>query len=169
MTRISRKDMLMQMAWTVSKRSTCARSHVGVIVATQGRPLVSGYNGAPMGMPHCDHTCNGAGCVTLHGDDKFLRQVHGITCPAGGPDSGGKPCTVAVHGEANAIAFAARHGVRLEGASLFTTLEPCLSCAMLIINAGIVEVVYSTPYRDHAGMSLLRSARINTCMSLVKE
>lgn len=153
--RISRQQMLMGMAEVAARRSTCARSQVGVVIALDSRPLVSGYNGAPAGMPHCDHTCTCLPNIIRGGESMIWRaQLHEIGCPAG------DPCDIAVHAEANAIAFAARHGVKLEGSTLFVTLSPCVPCAKLIINAGIVEVVYSTVYRDDAGIGLLNTAGV---------
>lgn len=65
------------------------------------------------------------------------------------------PCEDAVHAEANAILFAARYGTSTEGASLYTTHQPCLNCAKMIINAGITHVYYGQPYRDNSGLNLL--------------
>jgi len=161
--RITRYEMLILMAQVVSKRSTCSRSQVGVIVAIESRPLVSGYNGAPAGLPHCDHTCSCTPDVIHSGSGDVIRAIHEKDCPAG------EPCTIAVHAEANAIAFAAKNGVRLERSTLFSTLEPCLACSMLIINAGIVEVVYSAPYRIHDGTTLLRTAGVRVWPSVRKE
>lgn len=91
---------------------------------------MQGYNGAPRGIEHCNHV----------GDNN--------------------PCTVSVHAEANAIAFAAREGVSLLGTELHTTDEPCLNCAMLILNSGITRVIYYSPYRLHDGLDLLTSSGI---------
>lgn len=68
------------------------------------------------------------------------------------------PCTEAVHAEANAILFAARYGVGTEGADLYTTHEPCIACARMIVNAGISKVVFLVPYRNHHGLDLLMRA-----------
>ena len=132
MERISRDQMLMEMAWTVSKRSTCLRLNVGALVAREGRIISSGYNGSPSGLPHCNHT----------------------NC---GP---GHPCTRTVHAEAGAISFAARHGLALGRSSLYCTNSPCEECSKLIINSGIIEVVYQIPYRKTEGVDLLRSAKV---------
>jgi dCMP deaminase len=51
----------------------------------------------------------------------------------------------AVHAEANAVAQAAKHGIATSGASIYVTLEPCLSCLKLIISAGIDEVFTKLP------------------------
>jgi dCMP deaminase len=124
-------ETLMSMAALWSQRGTCNRAAVGVVVALEGRIISTGYNGAPAGMPHCDH------------DESFVP-----------------PCTNAVHAEANAVAFAAKNGTAVDGATLYTTLTPCVACAQLIINAGIVRVVAHTPYRDLAGWTLLQDAGI---------
>lgn len=71
---------------------------------------------------------------------------------------------ISVHAEANAIAFAARWGVSLEGAELHTTLTPCIPCAQLIINTGIIRVVSMVPHHDpsRTGVQLLENAGIAT-------
>lgn len=130
--RRSRDQMLMMMAEAASGRSTCSRLHVGAVIAKENRAISTGYNGAPAGLPHCEHD---------------------------GTDS---PCEVAVHAEANAIVFAARHGVPVEGAELFTTHMPCLYCCNLVINSGIRRVVWLNLYRDSAGIELLDKAGVAT-------
>jgi dCMP deaminase len=70
------------------------------------------------------------------------------------------PCRVAVHAEANAVAFAARHNGGAEGATMFVTHSPCGDCAGLLINAGITNVVYGTAYRSGAGVVRLAEAGV---------
>lgn len=136
----------MQTAYIWAARSTCSRLHVGAVIAREGRILVQGYNGAPAGMPHCDHTCD---CVlTDHG-------THYADC------NSAQPCTVSQHAEKNAIAWAARVGVALEGAELFVTHQPCLECAMMLVNAGIDQVWFVEPYRLKDGLDFLNSAGID--------
>lgn len=131
--RINREQMLLEVAQVVAKRGTCSRAQVGVVIARNGRIISTGYNGAPAGMPHCDHS-----------NDP--------------PNIGG--CEVVEHAERNAIAYSARYGVALDGAQMFCTHAPCLSCAKSIINAGIESVGYITPYRLTEGLDLLRAAKI---------
>lgn len=122
---------LMGIAALMSERSTCNRAQVGAVIALNGRPITTGFNGAPAGMPHCSNTPN------------HLELPH---------------CTNAVHAESNAIAFAAANGVATRGATLYTTLAPCLPCAQLVINAGIIRVVALQPHvSDRAGWNLLQS------------
>jgi dCMP deaminase len=92
-----------------------------------------GYNGAPAGLPHCHHS-------------------EGAT----------DPCTKSTHAEANAIAFAAKNGIRIRHASMFTTHSPCIPCTHLIINAGLVAVYYVHEFRDASGIDLLKSAGLQT-------
>lgn len=119
------------MAYIVSDAGTCARLKVGAVLVKDRRVISTGYNGAPAGMPHCEHPPN------------RLVEV---------------PCLIAVHAEVNAIAFAARHGVPTEGSTLYTTDSPCSACAQLVINAGITEVKFGRRYRDLGPTGLLERA-----------
>lgn len=130
--RPSRDIVMMDIAKTMSVRSTCLRLQVGCVFSLAGRVLSTGYNGAPSGMAHCkDSTCNEE-----------------------------TPCINTGHAEANGIAFAAKYGVSLNGCSLYTTDSPCRSCAILIVNVGVEKVYYSQPYRDTSGLDLIRAAFI---------
>lgn len=146
--RPSRDHVLIQHALLAAERGTCSRAKVGAIVALEGRILVTGYNGAPAGMPHCDHPCT------------CQFQVDGVPVGHLKGCAAGEPCEIAVHAEANAIAFAARHGVALLGATIYTTTSPCHTCAKLIINAGLERLVYHVRYRRSDGLDLLENAGI---------
>lgn len=148
--RPSRDKLLMSTARVWSARGTCSRAQVGCVISRDGRILVQGYNGAPKGLPHCEHSCK---C--------------GFSSPVYQPPEAHKkdcaflaPCTIAVHAEANSIAYAARMGVSLDNTELHSTRVPCTNCAMLIINAGIIRVVYRENHRDMGGLTLLRQAMI---------
>lgn len=153
--RITREQLFAGVAKLVAHRSTCSRSQVGVLIVKDNRILMTGYNGTPAGMAHCDHTCR---CpYTAPGGRRIIR----ITSGEHEEDCGAiTPCTTAIHGEANAIAHAAREGICIEGGMLVTTLSPCVPCAQLIIAAGIEEVTYLEAYRDPAGVSLLMDAGV---------
>lgn len=71
------------------------------------------------------------------------------------------PCTLSVHAEANALLWAARHGVSTEGTTLYCTHAPCLGCSGLIVNAGVQTVIYRTDYRSQAGLNRLRGAGVH--------
>lgn len=143
--------MKVALAW--SEQSTCSRRQVGCVVARDGRTLSSGFNGTPAGMPHCTHKCTcAAGSLPSELDD----TPHFYECDMS------KGCEEAVHAEANAVAFAARHGIPLLGSTLYTTLTPCVKCAQLIINAGVARVVWRTVYRDLAGLDLVVASGISS-------
>lgn len=112
-------DIYMNLAAAVALQGTCQRAQVGAVLVRAGRPLSVGYNGAPPGMPHCEHLVD----PTVTG------------------------CTNAVHAELNAIAWAARNGIPTDGATLYCTHQPCVSCGQAIVSAGITRVFWSKPYR----------------------
>lgn len=126
--------ILLGIATLVSRRSTCSRLAVGAVIARNGRTISTGYNGAPENAPHCDHT--------------RTDQI------------GDSACTRAIHAEANAIAFAATHGIGLAGTYLVTTHAPCYGCAMLIANCGIEQVYFRWPYRNGAGIEHLQEQSV---------
>lgn len=153
MGRIDRDTMFLQVAQTVALRGTCERARVGAVLSRDGRIIGIGYNGAPPGMPHCiapevgcetdDHICTCGDCQVAPYEDR-CKHAEG--------------CERTVHAEANAIAFAARHGVAVEGAELWCTHAPCYVCAKLILSAGITTLHYIIPYRDQRGTQLLIDA-----------
>jgi dCMP deaminase len=149
--RQSRDENLIELAEVIAKRGTCSRLQVGALFAMGGRVLVSGYNGAPAGMSHCDHECDcgypGTGGLIFEGRHLSICSTL-------------KPCRIAQHAEKNAIAFAARYGVALSASTLYVTDSPCYECAMCVINAGVRRVVYPRAYRLTEGLDLLRQANV---------
>lgn len=176
--RPTRAESLMDTAEVWAQRSTCGRLHVGCVIHRDGRILVQGYNGAPSGLPHCPDRSDDIWEICHTWDDDPGMNIN-TECPVH-PEHrgdwymprrqpweglvGAKGHTTAecraVHAEQNAIAFAARWGVGLAGAEMSVTHQPCLSCAMSTINAGIVRVTYKEPYRLLDGVSLLEEAGI---------
>jgi dCMP deaminase len=139
--RISRESYLYEAAFLAAKRGTCSRRQVGALAVLSGRIIASGYNGAPAGVDHCVHD--------------HLKEND----PKNGTYEG---CQVAVHAEANLIAFSARKGIALEGLDLYCTDMPCLKCAQLIINADFNSVSYYRDYRITDGLELLHKSGIKT-------
>lgn len=139
--------VLADMAKMLAQRSTCARAQNGALIHdSRGVILSGGYNGALAGMPHCDHACNCAAGVSSS------CEWHSLDCRFD------KPCETAMHAEANAIVWAARRGVAIEGQYLTCTMSPCYRCAQLIIQAGIKSVKFLKPYRDGSGIQLMLDA-----------
>lgn len=137
--RVSRQNLCLQIANLVANRGTCSRAQVGAVVARDGRILVTGYNGPPAGSPHCTDP---DGCTPME-----RMSENG--------------CVRSVHAEANCVAYAARHGIKIQGADLYCTHLPCRKCAELIINSGICMVYYSMDYRIEDGAELLKDAGID--------
>jgi len=131
----------MELALVVAKRSTCLRQKVGAIIVKDKRILATGYNGAPSGMAHCLDI----GC---------LREKMKI------PSGERQELCRGLHAEQNAIIQAAKFGISIEGATMYTTHCPCITCAKMIINAGINKVVYGKEYADKRGLELLKEAGI---------
>ena len=134
-------DYFMQVAGVVATRSTCLRRRVGAVLVLGKRILATGYNGAPAGVPHCSD----AGC---------LREQLGV------PSGERHELCRGLHGEQNAMLQAARYGIRIEGATLYTTYGPCSMCAKMAINSGIVRIVAGLDYPDGLARELLEQAGV---------
>lgn len=147
---MNRHEWLMSVATLTAQRGTCSRLRVGAVIAWDSRIISSGYNGAPAGLPHCNHTDEEVEVQVFSEPQSCYLNVHPY-----------RSCTRSVHAEANAIAFAARRGSGTEGAEMFVTHQPCLDCAKLIINSGISTVTFQLPYRLVEGVELLSEAGIS--------
>ena len=124
-------EYFMEIAGVVAKRATCDRGRSGCVISRDKQILVTGYVGAPVGLPHCDEV--GHQIKTITHDDGTVTQH----------------CTRTTHAEQNAICQAAKIGVSIDGATLYCKMTPCSTCAKMIINAGIKRVVCQKKY--HAG------------------
>ena len=111
----------MNIARQAATRSTCDRKHVGAVIVRDKTILSTGYNGSIRGMARCDEVGH------------VMQNGH---------------CVATVHAEANAIIQAAKNGVRIEGAEIYTTASPCWDCFKLIANAGLERVYFGEFYRD---------------------
>lgn len=111
----------MAFAKVASLRATCDRKHVGAVVVVKKQVVATGYNGSVRDMAHCDDV---------------------------GHDMEAGHCVRTIHAEMNALAQAARRGVAIEGASIYTTTSPCWGCFRVLVNAGIETFVYGDRYRQ---------------------
>lgn len=125
----------------VAERSTCLRRKVGAVLVKDKRILATGYNGAPVGIVHCE----AVGC---------LRENASI------PSGMRHELCRGLHAEQNVIIQAAYHGVSIKGATLYCTNKPCVICSKMIINAGIVTVFYGEGYEDPLADQMLAEAGI---------
>jgi dCMP deaminase len=134
-------EYFMEITHLVAKRSTCLRRIVGAVLVRDKKILTTGYNGAPSGLEHC----LGLGCI---------RSELNI------PSSEKHELCRGIHAEQNVIIQAAYHGVSINGATLYVTTFPCSICAKMIINAGIVKVIYDSGYDDNLSKKMLKEAGI---------
>lgn len=140
--RASWDEYFMEIVEVVKTRSTCLRRQVGAVIVKDNRIITTGYNGAPSHLKHCTEL---GGCE---------RQKMGI------PSGERHELCRALHAEQNAIIQAAKLGNTTEGATIYVNVQPCVICAKMIINAGIIRVVYKGDYPDEMSKEMLEEANI---------
>ncbi|MBR1950950.1 MAG: dCMP deaminase family protein [Lentisphaeria bacterium] len=141
-TRPGWDQYFMDIALVAASRSNCSRRHVAAVLVRDRRIISTGYNGTPRGV----RNCSDGGCPR---------------CNSNTPSGHGLGDCLCSHAEENSIVQAAYHGISVKGSTLYTTYSPCLSCAKMIINAGIVEVVYNQRYSiDDVSTALLKEAGV---------
>lgn len=134
-------DYFLRLADLVASRSTCLRRQVGAVLVRNERIIATGYNGAPRGLSHCLET----GCLR---DEMQIPSGHRYELCRG------------VHAEQNAIINAALYGVSTQDSVLYCTNQPCIICARMIINAGIVKLVHRGNFNDPMAIQFMEEAGI---------
>ena len=133
MKRAGWDEYFMNIAKEVATRSTCDRKFVGAVIVRDKTILSTGYNGSIRKLPHCSEV---------------------------GHDMEGGHCVATIHAEANAIIQAAKNGVCIDGATVYTTASPCWHCFKLIANAGIRRICFGEFYRDQRIFRVAKKLRI---------
>ena len=133
LNRISFEDLFVKTTKLVAKRSSCVKAQQAALLIKDNRIISFGYNGPPAGTLNC------------------LEEGGEEIC---GKDSNGS-CFLGVHAEQNAIGYAARNGIDTDGCIIYCTMTPCISCAKLVVAAGIKEFYYLTEYRLDDGLRFL--------------
>lgn len=134
-------EYFLQLADLVATRSTCLRRQVGAVLVKNERIISTGYNGAPRGLEHCLDI----GC---------LREEQGI------PSGHRYELCRGVHAEQNALINAAYYGISTSEAVIYCTNQPCIICARMIINAGIIRIVHRGNFDDDLAIKFLKEAGI---------
>ena len=116
----------MKMALVLSHESNCVSLRVGCVIVKDQRVISMGYNGTVAGAINCIDACGNLFITEEHHEWSNSHEVHA---------------------EMNALMYAARYGISVNGAILYCTNEPCDQCLKNIIAAGIIKVVYSIPYK----------------------
>ena len=122
--KLSFNDIFMNLAKDLANRSHCVKNQVGTVLTKDTRIISIGYNGPPPNTHNCDEEWPETGC----------------------PRDSRNSCSLALHAEENAILYAVKNGTQINGATLYTTLSPCIACARLILSSGIKEVFFSDSY-----------------------
>ncbi|MGB5866457.1 MAG: dCMP deaminase family protein [Arcobacteraceae bacterium] len=108
----------------IASASKCVSKQVGAVIVKNGRILSTGYNGTPPGYINC----------SAHWDGEYTSEHHEWSK------------TYEIHAEMNAIIWAAREGIKIDGATIYVTLEPCSDCSKNLIASGIKRIVYDKAY-----------------------
>ncbi len=131
----------MTLCHMVAERSTCLRRKVGALLVSNHHILATGYNGAPQGLAHCAEV----GCI---------RERMAI------PSGERQELCRGLHAEQNAIIQAAVHGVALQNVTCYSTTQPCITCAKMLINANVMRIVCEGDYPDELATEMLEAAGI---------
>ena len=115
----------MELATQVERRADCVGKKVGAVLVRAERVISTGYNGTPEDMTNC----TAGGCERCTRREEF------------GPGEGYDLC-ICVHAEQNALLTAARFGISVERAVMYTTLKPCFNCLKEMTQVGIERIYY---------------------------
>jgi dCMP deaminase len=130
LNRPSFESIFMNLASDLAQRSHCVKAQVGAVLTKDTRIISIGYNGPPAGTHNCDVEFPETGC----------------------PRDSKNSCSLALHAEENAILYAVKNGSSLDGATLYLTLSPCISCARIIYSTGIKKVWFKNSYAEYKGL-----------------
>ena len=171
--------ILMQTAELWATMSYCKRLQVGAVLSKDGRILATGYNGTVTGTENnCEepvkYVCPKCGddvtdlvkgertickrCETAIGYFASEYPYFKMYYPLVEPEL--KTNELTVHAEQNVITFCAKNGIKTDGTTLYVTHSPCKNCAKLIVQSGIVRVVYKNEYRDTEGIDFLKKVGV---------
>lgn len=124
-------ELYKDLAIRVAQESKCERRKVGCVIVKENNILSYGWNGTPGGFS------NRCEC-----------------------DETGKTLPTVLHAEQVALMKVTKSNESTDGASLFVTLSPCMTCSILIKESGIAEVYYLNDYKDLSGIKLLTESGI---------
>jgi dCMP deaminase len=118
-------DYFMELAVAVRRRANCTGNRVGAVLVSDRRIVATGYNGTPENMPNCTD----GGCHRCNNRDKY-------------PTGTGYDLCICVHAEQNALLSAARFGISVANATMYTTMRPCFGCTKEMLQAKIAGVYF---------------------------
>lgn len=154
-------DVMMDSALLFAERSTCARVKAGAVISIDDHIVSTGYNGNAPGKEHCnDHfkeifeekkkEWSPSMTFSLWQETEEFKEMHHDWAIRN-----------ELHAEMNAIIYAARRGIQIQGGAIYTTYSPCLFCTKAIIQAGLKEVYYNKLYDKPEGRDSLQVLKEN--------
>ena len=131
----AKHDFYMRLAGVVESGAKCLGSRVGAVAVRDDRVLGMGYNGTPSGYPNCTERERGCRrCAMRHDlpEAGLAGQLYDIC--------------LCVHAEQNLVVTAARFGVALADAWVYSTLQPCFGCLKELMQLRIRGIVFLRPW-----------------------
>lgn len=125
---MNKNKIFLDVAEKLAEMSHCVSHKVGCVLVKDARIISTGYNGTPQGYINCDS-------ISWNKNDYSFREMHHKFSEA-----------FEIHAELNAILCAAKNGISIDGAILYTTLHPCYNCLKMICNSGIKTIIYRYEY-----------------------
>lgn len=133
-------QLYMDIAERLARQSHAKRAQVGCVIVKNNQIIAEGWNGTPSGFPN---ECEEWIPAMDYGDGTWVTK------------------SIVLHAESNALMKVAKSTQSSEGATLYTTMSPCIDCAKLIAQAGITKVVYKDEYkRGTEGLLFLSASEI---------
>lgn len=129
--------MCMDIAYRAAERSYDPKHGVGCVIVTPDHMMTLGWNGMPQGM------------------DNEMREPLLVRSPCGCLHLRNKTRPEVMHAEFNALSKFSGSTASAENAALYTTLSPCLPCAIFTHRVKIRRVIYDKVYKDGAGIEFL--------------
>ncbi len=122
----------MNIAYEVATWSKCVSRQVWAVIAKDNRILSIWYNWTPSGYINCND----------YWKWKYTKEHHNWSYK------------YEIHAEMNAIVWAARNWIKIEGATVYCTYEPCFDCTRAMLAAWIKRIVFSEKYKHHTWTEL---------------
>lgn len=117
----------MNIAYEIATWSKCVSKHTWAVIVKENRILSTGYNGTPAWYINC---CD-------YWKWEYTKDHHDWSYK------------YEIHAEMNALIWAARNGIKIEWATLYSTYQPCFDCTRAIIAAWIKRIVYKEKYKHY--------------------
>ena len=170
---------LLKTAYNFAELSHCKRLKVGAVIAKDGRPLVTGYNGNKAGANNCCEEVIGRELYCRRCGCKNQEQLFRVPGSVSFMDNHCSDCkyndvvderqilktkSSVIHAEQNAIYYAARNGIKVEDCDIYITHAPCEMCANAIASVGIKRVIFATEYRDDKGIKNLEKCGLEVTL-----